>query len=302
VTKDRLSAATASGGQVLGERARGPACLVSDAADRGSFQAVAGDHAPDRLQQLLAALIVVDVLASAGARELAQPSQSEITRDRWSVSAGHIAHEGDRLIDIPGAGVGPAAAQVQRACRAAQRGSVIGRPARQGPFNRRDVPRQRDQITPIARGGEQVRDGRGVPGRKALHSSNHVATLLARQSLRQGLWPSRSSRSPAVALVRVCSRRSTRHSDSDQQRHLEPFPIAIDIAEADIAQPIKLCLDVEQMVGGILEIRRAAQSLIEGDVHARGWRCDMFEIAEPAPGHKPIEGVGIERALACVMG
>ncbi len=33
--------------------------------------------------------------------------------------------------------------------------------------------------------------------------------------------------------------------DSDQQRHLQPLLIAIDVGEADVAQPAKLCLDVE---------------------------------------------------------
>jgi len=88
--------------------------------------------------------------------------------------------------------------------------------------------------------------------------------------------------------------------DADEQRHLQPLPIAIDVGEADIAQPAKLCLNVEQVVGRIFEVRGVAERLIEGAVQARSWRGDVFEVAEHAPGLEAVKGLRVDHAFACV--
>jgi hypothetical protein len=36
--------------------------------------------------------------------------------------------------------------------------------------------------------------------------------------------------------------------DAYQQRHLKPLPIAVDILEAELAQPVKLRLEVQELV------------------------------------------------------
>jgi len=58
-------------GEVVREHARRPAGLLGDVADRRALQAVAGDDAPDGLQELLAPRVVVDVL-----RHLSAPPRS----------------------------------------------------------------------------------------------------------------------------------------------------------------------------------------------------------------------------------
>src|SRR6266542_2243173 len=36
--------------------------------------------------------------------------------------------------------------------------------------------------------------------------------------------------------------------DGDEERHLEPLPVAVDVVETPVAQPSELALDVEQAV------------------------------------------------------
>lgn len=47
--------------------------------------------------------------------------------------------------------------------------------------------------------------------------------------------------------IRTVAFRSDRLG-TDQQRHLQPLPVAVDVVEADLAQPLKLRLDIERAI------------------------------------------------------
>ena len=72
--------------------------------------------------------------------------------------------------------------------------------------------------------------------------------------------------------------------DADEQRHLEPLPVAVDVVEADLAQPGELRLHVEQAVGRVLVLERLADRREEREVQAAGRRRDVLEVREDPPG------------------
>ena len=58
---------------------------------------------------------------------------------------------------------------------------------------------------------------------------------------------------------------------SDEQSHLEPLPVTVNVREPGIAEVPKLGLDVQQTVGRVLIFERLADRCVEGDVEALGW-------------------------------
>jgi len=66
-----------------------------------------------------------------------------------------------------------------------------------------------------------------------------------------GATPVRLGRASRV-LAALGNRRRSREwlpgLDGDEERHLEPLPVAVDVVEAELAQPRQLALDVEQAV------------------------------------------------------
>src|SRR5436189_4006958 len=67
-----------------------------------------------------------------------------------------------------------------------------------------------------------------------------------------------------------------------EQRELAPLPVTVDVHEADVAQPLELWVDVEELVRGILvrgrDSDRLKESLVRDDRHRR----DVLQIAEHA--------------------
>ncbi len=53
---------------------------------------------------------------------------------------------------------------------------------------------------------------------------------------------------------------------ADEEGHLEPLPVAVDVVEAELAQPPELGLHVEQAVGGVLFTALRADRRQEGQV------------------------------------
>ena len=73
-------------------------------------------------------------------------------------------------------------------------------------------------------------------------------------------------RQPEVALLRAG--RVT--LSSREQREFAPFPVTIDIDEADLAQPGQLRLDIQQLVRGILSFGGHSKSCQELVVQGLG--------------------------------
>jgi hypothetical protein len=46
--------------------------------------------------------------------------------------------------------------------------------------------------------------------------------------------------------------------DADEEGHLEPLPVAVDVGEADRAQPVQLGVHVERPIGWVLVLDRLA--------------------------------------------
>src|SRR5215212_4658809 len=53
---------------------------------------------------------------------------------------------------------------------------------------------------------------------------------------------------------------------ADEKGHLEPLPVAVDVVEAELAQPPELGLDGEQAVGRVLVLERLADRREERQV------------------------------------
>ena len=128
-------------------------------ADRRALQAVAGDHAPDRLEQLLAALVVVDVLGH---------QRGERARGRRRAAA--CTQERERLVDVARAGVG-----AERRAGSARRSRSPGAPA-----SSIVQPAQRATITP---GAERVAAAGGVDDRRrAMRGQRALAVVVDDQA------------------------------------------------------------------------------------------------------------------------
>ena len=103
--------------------------------------------------------------------------------------------------------------------------------------------------------------------------------------------------------VRVASRPANRPGrfDADEERHLQPLPVAVDVVETELAQPAELGLDVEQAVRGVLVLDRLVDRREERQVQALGRRGDVLEVGEDPAGLEQLEDLAIERALALVL-
>ena len=89
--------------------------------------------------------------------------------------------------------------------------------------------------------------------------------------------------------------------DSNEERHLEPLPVAIDVIEAEGAQPLKLGVHVERAVGRVLVLDWLFDRFKERQVQAVGRRCHVLEVREYAAGLEQVKDLAIERALAIVL-
>ena len=76
--------------------------------------------------------------------------------------------------------------------------------------------------------------------------------------------------------------------------------MAIDLDEADLAQPRQLGVDCDELVGWVVLGRRLADGGEEVDVQLRRRRVDVLEVQEAATGLEGAEGLAVERALALV--
>ena len=83
--------------------------------------------------------------------------------------------------------------------------------------------------------------------------------------------------------------------------YLTPFPKAVDIGKAELAQPAELRFDVEQPVRRVLVLERLADRFEEGQMQALGWRGDVLEIGEDTARLEQVEDLAIERALSLVL-
>jgi len=88
--------------------------------------------------------------------------------------------------------------------------------------------------------------------------------------------------------------------NSNEEGHLEPLPVAVDVLEADVAQPAKLGLHVGESVRGVLPVGRVAKRLVEAPVKARSRRGDVLEVGEDPSGLEQLEDFGVDRALTFV--
>src|SRR5215207_4377690 len=81
--------------------------------------------------------------------------------------------------------------------------------------------------------------------------------------------------------------------NADQERHLQPLPVAVDVLEAAFTQPAELRLDVDGPVRGVLVLERLADRLEEGAVQARRRRGDVLEVGEDAARLEQLECLSI---------
>jgi hypothetical protein len=58
---------------------------------------------------------------------------------------------------------------------------------------------------------------------------------------------------------------------ADEERHLEPLPVAVDVLETQLAQPTELGLDIQQAVGRVFVLERLPDRLEESEVQALRW-------------------------------
>jgi cytochrome P450 len=117
--------------------------------------------------------------------------------------------------------------------------------------------------------------------------------------------PSACRTTPCRASPR-CPRASTPAElaprlDPDEQRHLQPLPIAVGVLETQLAQPLDLPPRVEQAVGGIGVLERLADRGEERRVQARSRRRHVLEVGEDPAGVEQIERLLVERALALML-
>ena len=89
--------------------------------------------------------------------------------------------------------------------------------------------------------------------------------------------------------------------DADEKGHLEPLPVAVDVIEAELAQPAELGLDVEQAVRGVFPIRSIAERLVEAPVQAVGRGGDVLEVGVDAAGLESLEDLGVQGALSFIL-
>jgi hypothetical protein len=88
---------------------------------------------------------------------------------------------------------------------------------------------------------------------------------------------------------------------ADKEGHLEPLPVAVDVIEAELAQPPELGLDGEQAIRGIFILEWFANRGKEGQVEAVGRRGYMLEVSEDSAGLEEIEDLTIERVFSLVL-
>jgi hypothetical protein len=81
-----------------------------------------------------------------------------------------------------------------------------------------------------------------------------------------------------------------------KKRQFAPFPVAINILEADFAEPEQLRFHVEQLVRGIFIRRPDGFEKLRVDLRRHGG--NMFQIAEHAARREDFEYLLIQRALA----
>jgi hypothetical protein len=87
---------------------------------------------------------------------------------------------------------------------------------------------------------------------------------------------------------------------ADEQGQFAPFPVAIDVVKANFAEPAELGFDVEKLVGRIFVSFGDPESLEEAVMNARGWRGDVFEVAEDSATKKKGPDLRVELAFALV--
>src|SRR5260221_8531579 len=72
--------------------------------------------------------------------------------------------------------------------------------------------------------------------------------------------------------------------DPAQESQLEPFPMAIDVFETDLAEPIELSVHAHQFVGRILIDRRDSERIQISCMQFGAGGRDMLQITEHASG------------------
>src|SRR5205085_12194106 len=82
--------------------------------------------------------------------------------------------------------------------------------------------------------------------------------------------------------------------DPREERELAPSPLAVDVGEADVAEPTQLGLDVGQLVRRIVLLAALADGAEERGVQRRRRRLHVLEVAEHATGLQPLEDLAVQ--------
>src|SRR5260370_22907862 len=85
-----------------------------------------------------------------------------------------------------------------------------------------------------------------------------------------------------------------------QQSELAPLPVTVDVGEADLAQPVELRLEIQQLIGRVLLFGRDSERIEEPAMQAIGRRRHVLEIAEDAACTQPAADLRVHRSLASV--
>ena len=88
---------------------------------------------------------------------------------------------------------------------------------------------------------------------------------------------------------------------ADQERHLKPLPVAVDIVETRLPQPFELRFDVERAVGRVLILKRLVDRREERDVQSVSRRRHVLEVREHPTRLKHLEDLLVELALSLVL-
>jgi len=91
--------------------------------------------------------------------------------------------------------------------------------------------------------------------------------------------------------------------DPDQQGHLEPLPVAVDIIEPDLAEPPKLRLDVDEAVRRILPVGwvHAAGLQVGEDLRVQRPLPVVFEVMDRVAGDDGVEAARFRKRLGEVV-
>jgi len=68
--------------------------------------------------------------------------------------------------------------------------------------------------------------------------------------------------------------------DANEQGLFQPFPIAIDVGEAEVTQPSQLGFDIEELIGWVFRLQGVTDRVEVALVEFGVGRGDMFEVTE----------------------